>query len=319
MRKILIFALLAAFIAPMFADDAKVLPAGVIRPTFAYIYNTYDESYDTDGELSDVDKVAMNMLGAALEFGVTESITLAAQWVPGYTFLSETEQTGYEKLNLNGFSDLFLGAKAQILGNQGFLKNDTMRFSLALGAVIPLNAYDAADEYENYASGDDFTFKSISNDAFGLGFRAYYDIIITPDFYVNFYAQYVHYFETEKESTVLQTIMNGGSAITYDYGSTFSLDFEIEPNYTFKFNEGNKLSIGVPFAFAYTPEYDVDGVTQDDSDTMLFSVAPALNFFTTALYIPMDFKVQYSIPLYGENAYASNTLIVQLKLYAKLY
>ena len=318
MKRILILALLAAFVMPMFADDAKVLPAGVIRPTFAYINNMYDSEYDIDGDKSDTDKVTMNILGAALEFGITDSISFAAQWVPGYTFASESEATGAENLNLNGFHDLFLGAKVQILGDRGFVKNDKMRFAAALGAVIPLNTYDGAEEYTNFTGGE-YTLKSISKDAFGLGFRLYYDIIVIPDFYVNFYAQYIQYFETEKETDVHTTAGNGGNVVTYDFNPKFSLDLEIEPNYTFKFNEGNKLSIAVPLKFAYTPDYEVGGSSIDDTSTSLFSIAPSVNFFTTALVIPMDFKVQYSIPVYGVNASASKQLIIQWKLYAKLY
>lgn len=310
MRKFFVLVLLVALIAPMFADDAKVMPKGVLRTTLGYVNNSFDKEYDKDGESDDTTEVKMNILGAALEMGITEQITAAAQWVPGYTFDSEIE--GNDKAKINGFHDIFLGAKVQILGDHGFVKNDKMRLAAALGAVIPLNDYDGKEAYDNFVAGDEFAYETPSNEAFGIGARLYYDILITPDFYVNFYSQFIKYFDNE-----ISSLSPTGAEVEYSF--KYSLDLEIEPNYTFKFNEGNKLSIAAPLQFAYTPEYDVNGVTQDDEDTSLLSFAPSISMFTTALVIPMDLKVQYSIPVYGVNAKASNSLAILLKLYTRLF
>jgi hypothetical protein len=323
MKKLLTLTLLLVFGLQLFADDALVLPAGVIRPTFNYNFNFFDKAFDTDGEKGDTAEIKAHVLGTALEFGVTDQISAAVQWAPAYIFKSEIE--GQPTANINGFADLFIGAKTQIIGSNGFVKNDNMRLAAALGAVVPLNNYDGTEEAANILNGDDFTAQSSSNEAFGIGARLYYDYIITSGFYVNFYTEFIKYFKTDKSLPALAYVpvgFGGGgvpadTTFEFDYG--YELTLELEPNYTFAFNEGNKLSVGVPFTAYITPDYKMEGVEQDNTGSTLLSIAPSVNLFTTALVIPMDIKVQYSIPVYGVNANASNTLIIQWKLYAKLY
>ncbi len=310
MKKLIAMIVLTAFTLPLFADDALVLPPGILRTTLLYAFNSFDSAYDIDGDKSDTNQVNMHMMGAALELGIVEGVNVAVQWTPGLTFASSYDLIGYEDADFNGLFDLFIGSKIQILGDDGFVKNEKMRLALALGAVIPLNSYDGAEELSNQAAVDDFTLRSTSNEAFGIGARFYYDFVFSPDFYLNFYTQFIKYFENDKESF-------GGVSTTYNYG--YSLDFELEPCYTINFNEANKLSISVPVQLALTPEREENGVEIADSNTMLLSVAPAVSFFTTAIKLPLEFKAQYAIPVYGVNESAYRTFSFLAKFYAPIF
>ncbi|MCK7470946.1 MAG: hypothetical protein MZU95_09275 [Desulfomicrobium escambiense] len=77
MKKLLVLLMAPAVPGSAFADDAKVLPKGVFRLSFVFASNTFDESYDADGELGAAVYGEVNALtlGGALEFGVTDQIT----------------------------------------------------------------------------------------------------------------------------------------------------------------------------------------------------------------------------------------------------
>ena len=52
-KAFLILAALAMLVGPVLAEDASVLPAGVLRTAFAYINSASDQAFDDDGEKVD--------------------------------------------------------------------------------------------------------------------------------------------------------------------------------------------------------------------------------------------------------------------------
>jgi len=44
-----------------------------------------------------------------------------------------------------------------------------------------------------------------------------------------------------------------------------------------------------------------------------------VSLFLTKFIIPTEIKVGYTLPLVGKNAYATNTVVVQLKTYLRFY
>jgi hypothetical protein len=131
-----------------FADDALVMPAHVGR---VYMTNTYafaNGSYDKDGKYTDFGSgngayKAYNM-GFALEYGVTDWITGAVQWAPGWNVWSDMDISlsplSTSKININGVYDIFVGAKLQIVGEKAPVQNSLFRFAVAPGVKIPLPA-----------------------------------------------------------------------------------------------------------------------------------------------------------------------------------
>src|SRR5271157_1453354 len=99
MRKALVFLLLAAFAIPIFADDALVLPAGVLRLYVVPTYAMADKMYDSSGKAQDIAfgpstaKFSLFNLGLAAEYGVTDWLTAALQWTPGWYAWSDVALT----------------------------------------------------------------------------------------------------------------------------------------------------------------------------------------------------------------------------------
>ena len=82
MKKIILVLVLLALVMPAFADEATVLPAGVLRTYIVPVYSFATQQYDNDGEAVDlafdlsglgagtlnVDKVSLFNLGGAIEY-----------------------------------------------------------------------------------------------------------------------------------------------------------------------------------------------------------------------------------------------------------
>ncbi|ORC30689.1 hypothetical protein B4O97_17770 [Marispirochaeta aestuarii] len=311
MKKLALLLLALAIVIPAFADDAKVLPAGVLRTTIAGIYNTFDEQYDKDGDKFDAPngKVSVFNLAGALEYGATDQITIALQWTPGYNVWSEVEDN--DKANLNGPMGLFIGAKGQILGPNGFVPNDTMRFAAAAGLLVPLSNPDWEEEYDNVVAGDDFQAKEINNGALGIGARLYFDYLVSSSFFVNLYNETIFYLPVDKNGTSPNP---AGTDQEYKYG--YKTTFEVEPVYTYPVNEKLDITGSLPFNWVLTPDYEVEGNEVDDSATSFLKMTPYVAaFFKTTM--PFELKAGYSIPLMGKNENVASTVIFQFKSYLK--
>ena len=115
-----------------------------------------------------------------------------------------------------------------------------------------------------------------------------------------------------------------------DYG--YDLTFELEPVFTMPLAQGVSFSAGLPVNYKMTPgrKYDyslppalagfasnVDGFLIEESTSFL-SLKPNLSVFLTSLPLPTELKVQYAVPLWGQNERATNSLTLQVKLYFKI-
>lgn len=314
MRKVLTLLLVLAILAPAFADDAKVLPKGVLRLTFVFASNSFDQTYDSGGEAQDAPKVTALALGTALEYGVTDQISAAVQWAPAYVVSSTLESVAPlpfdpSKANVNGLADLFVGAKILILGANGFVPNDMFRLAFAPGVLIPLDNPNWTEEIANATGGDDYKVQSPSNRALGLGFRAYFDWILNEMFYVNFYNQTIFYLPVTKDE-----IAHAGTDLEYKYG--YKLTFEVEPHFDYSFSDKVSVSAGVPVTLTMTPESEVENPVLNSDASQLLTVSPSASVFVMA-FMPFELKAGYTLPLLGKNANAASTLAIQLKTFLK--
>lgn len=314
MKKALFILLALALLAPAFADDAKVLPAGVFRTSFVFARNAYDQAYDADGDLipnPGVGAVSALTLGAAIEFGITDQITGALQWTPAYVISSSFENNPYGtgELNANGFMDLFVGAKLQILGAKGFIQNETFRLAFAPGVLIPIpDNTDWLAEAAKIGGAEDIKIASPSDQAIGLGFRAYFDYVISKMFFVNLYNQTIFYLPVN-----LTSLSSPVTEEEYKYG--YKLTFEVEPHFDYSFSDKVSVSAGVPLTLTMKPESTVDGATLDPASHIL-TVSPSASIFVMA-FIPFELKAGYTLPLLGQNTSAASTLVLQLKTFLK--
>jgi len=344
MKRVLVALLLVAMMVPAFADDASVLPAGVVRAYLVGANNSFDQAYDADGKLQDADKVTVMNIGGAIELGATDQISAAIQWAPGWNVTSEVENN--DLVSLEGPLDLFVGAKALILGPSGYIPNDMFRFSAATGVMIPLTKTDWTAEAENLLTDKEFSQGSGSKETLGLGWRLYFDYIFNDMFFINLYNETIFYPETETNdlttaATQYQTAAGKASAqsividpatgvkdytVTYGYKATF----EVEPQFTYPVSDTLDVKVGVPFNYTMSPEYSfeydliaVGALSASTGETVveaksLLKVSPSFSAFLKAP-LPVEFKVGYSLPLLGENDYAASTLVLQAKFYAKLW
>lgn len=348
MRKVLaalaLVSLGSAFVA---ADDAVVLPQGVLRLRFVPAYAMTDKEFDKDGTKVDTQaEGTMTVLSGAAEFGVVEPVTLGVKWAPGYLLMSDLKKLpeAMKNATMTGPMDLEIGAKVQLLGSQGFLKSDALRFALTPGVSVPLDKYDAKAEFEKASKNEKFRLGSSSQHySLGVGVKADADYVINDMFFLNLHGQAFYY--TPSKVLTFETVFNNAIAIQTNMGmgqtleqatiaanvsdplteteTVHGLEFggEFEPHAKFSLSKTTNISLGVPVAFnmdlADTMTYNKVETKGEESYSL--GVAPSLSFFTLLGPLPVEAQVQYGLPLMGKNSTATSTLSLQLKLFAKFY
>lgn len=338
MKKLILVMVVMAMVIPMaFADDAKVLPAGVLRTYIVPVYSFVNSEFDAEAEKKaldddkDFEKVSVFNIGAAVEYGVNDWISAAVQWTPGYTFggkyTSDGTPTGdvYEENGtIKGSAEVFLGAKFQIVGEKAPVVNDMFRVAVAPGFMLASSfSYDAEEEATNGASGDEFNVGAAKN-ANGFGARLYADYIFNEMFFFNLYSQFKYFLPVAKESTDYAHYYTAATvgADNVEYG--YELTLEAEPHFSMMAADGVEVSAGLPVTYVMAPAPKYDGDTMqdinpaaDDTDSYSLYLKPSVSAFMQKLPIPMEFKVGYELPLAGKNVMARNNVVFQIKTYMK--
>lgn len=320
MRKLLVLTLILALAATVFADDALVLPKGVIRVRATGAYTMATETFDADSEKVDLaggNSLNMFNLGASLEYGIIEGVNIAAKWIPGYVVYTKFEDS--DKAKLNGPFDLFLGAKVQILGDRPVaetLKNETMRFAVAAGAVVPLPGADFDEQRANILAGDEFIAADVDRHVFGVGGRLYFDYVGNKMFYFNLYSEFIKYFKKDQDMLAFTPFPVVATA-EMDYG--YQLTLEAEPHFETPVAPGVLFKAGLPVTYVMSPEVKADGTGIADTDSYSLEVRPNVALFITTLRPPVELEVGYLYPVAGKNvSYANSALTFQLKVYVPL-
>lgn len=329
MKKLLIVLLLAAIVAPVFADDAATLPAGVMRtriiPSLSIVNEWFDSSgsrqssdgIGPDGALGSVSSAQIYNLSGAIEYGITDWLTAGVQWTPGWTFNTDIDYAPAsppftnENLVSTGINDLFVGFKAQVLGPNGLAPNQQVRIAITPGVKIPLSQYDRAEEVSELGvlnggmpTTNEFRAGRTDRGAWGLGGRFALDYFLTPDFFINLYNQTSYFLPVTQD----YNIGNPNEKVEYGIESIF----EIEANYSMPLGNGVNLGLGLPVTYAITAEDTVGGNAADNASKLL-TVGPSVSFFFTSWALPMEFELGYTLPIMGENSPAANTISLQIK------
>ncbi|MCL2063471.1 MAG: hypothetical protein FWG98_03735 [Candidatus Cloacimonetes bacterium] len=357
MRKIfllgLTFLLLGAF---LFADDAMVMPRRVGRFYLAPTFISANESFDRDGNRNKMDSMSMFNLGAALEHGVNDWITFALQWAPGMNFWSDfdmklqnpmTGELSASQIKLEDMGDLVVGAKIQFVGRNAPKRSEKVRLAFAPGIWVPLTTGpDFEKQQENLINGADATLGTLDNHVLGLGLRSYLDYIFNEHFFVNFYNEISYYpIRQEVQKTGYQQFatLQGLNAAFANFGTeiegltnhVYDLTFEIEPRYTRHIVQGTVLEIGLPVTYKTVPEIEYSfGATGPAADmavdaaknaflgmserSQLLAVNPGIAIFFMNWTMPIQFKLTYSVPVWGENTSANNVLGMQARFYYRI-
>jgi hypothetical protein len=336
MKKIAL--IVASLIAvSVFADDALVLPAKVLRITTQMGFANADETYDADGEAQDSDNpIKLTVVGTAFEYGINDWITAAAQWAPGYIISSEVEDK--DEMSLNDSYDIFAGAKFQLVGPKAPVVNEKFRAAIAAGVKIPVGGADFEKEAENFNAGDDYVAQNADNHILGIGFRGYADYVVNKMFFVNAYTAFYYYpgeinIEDAGLKEAIAMPQYNAAWDTYGAGSSlpgeppskvsygYDLIFELEPTFQYPLDEGLRLSTSLPLTYTTKP-----GLTTDDSDwdkklgydsSYSFKIGPNVSVFFLKSFIPIEVKAQYITVLSGENTSKLNTVNLLAKFYLK--
>ncbi|GAB4367848.1 MAG: hypothetical protein Kow009_04670 [Spirochaetales bacterium] len=326
MKKLWILIILAGLVLPVFADDALVLPQGVLRLSLAPSYGFASEKWDKDGDAQDItigvgtksDGVQYFNLGIALEYGVTDWITAALQWTPGWNIwstmgfdkqlIAPNTYLYFDQGVLGSFADLFAGAKIQIIGKKAPVANEAMRFSVAPGVKIPMPGASAADKKPT--EDEAFVAKEPDNHLWGMGARLYFDYNVTPEFFVNLYSEFIYYPEQKVSDSV-----NFGDDVKVAKGYDWTI--EVEPQYWAPVADGMIFKAFLPFTYKMTPDYKIDGTKQTDKASTILTMTPALGLFFTKTFMPIELEVGYRWPLMGTNNTVMNVVYVLGRFYMK--
>jgi len=131
-----------------------------------------------------------------------------------------------------------------------------------------------------------------------------------------------------------------------DVNYKYRLTFELEPQFSTPFGGGAfSFSAGLPLHYVYNPapDYTVNGlddllgglsqlmgavpITKSDllkqaqltgEDSHILSINPNVSMFMYKTPLPLEFKLQYNLPLWGQNAQATNSVVFQVKAYFQI-
>ena len=318
MRKLCALLLLAVLALPAFADDALVLPAGVLRLYAVPVYAWANKAYDNNGTAQNIAgpagavSISIFNMGFAAEYGVTDWVSAAVQWTPGWYAWSDIAPSGSTaKLNANGVDDIFAGAKIQIVGDKGLVQNESFRFAVAPGVKIPLPDVDWNQQLANIMASKDATVESLAKHAWGFGARGYFDYVINEMFFVNLYSEFIYYLDRTGASDI------GTYPGTYTINYGYELTLELEPHAQFAITDGIQFGAGLPLTFVTTPNQKINGTEAANTYTNLLSLRPNVSVFFMKFFVPIEIVAQYALPLYGKNTYAISTFDVELRTYLK--
>lgn len=355
MKKALILLLLVAMVAPVFAGDANVLPQGVGRLYIVPAFSTWSQAWDADSEKDDSglgDATTFN-IASALEYGVTPFLSAGLQYIPGYVISNDFSDA--EKVDATGTGNLDIGAKIQVVGPSGLVPNEMMRLSFLPGVFLPLSSYDAKGEATALGAGDEYAGDGVANSSFGAGLQTAFDYFITPNVYINLFNEIrLHTAEDFVEAGLLPyatwagasagiATASGGAVTLEEPGAVYpgyNLTLELEPTFQTSLTESVRFTGSLATTWKYNPgqsfvdDYDVDlsalgspaltaaGESAEQAikdalaeESQTISLGPSVAFFVTSLPLPMEFQLDATIPVWGQNAEARNTFAFQWEIY----
>jgi len=347
MKRFMMFGLALLLLGPtLFADHANVMPARVGRFFIAPTFITFDREFNTSGERTgsrggdEVPSTRMFNLGFALEYGITSWITGAIQWAPGINLWSDVDTDialpGLHSSSgavISDMGDIFVGAKIQIIGPAAPIASDRFRLAFGPGLKIPLPGPDFRDEIGNNTPN----VATIDNHVLGLGLRSYFDWVVSEFFYLNLYNEVIFYpiRGRYRDLGFGQAMMSrlGASA---DVDFRYELTFEIEPTFTYRLQDPTiALELGLPFTYFFTPGYSVSNVRDavfsptpgvylpvhspsNQGEVHRLSFGPNVSAFFMEWPVPLEFRLSYSIPLWGINTPVRHVVGLQVRAYFRI-
>jgi hypothetical protein len=266
----------------IFAEDVKNLNAGSGRFEALPLVSFYSSAWDKDSEKQDVPKTEVFNIGFTLDYGFTDWFSASFHWTPGWNIWAYVD--GKSNSIPEGFYDIAISGRFQVIGASAPVRTEHFRLALIPGVILPFPLIDADEK--------------AGNNAFGFGGALSFDSDINRMFFINLFSEFYWYPIENKED-----VKHGWNA-----------RFEIEPHFEIDLPKDIHLSAGLPASFALAPEKEISG-SGDGRDAYILSVSPnvAARFNTTP--VPLEFSVQYTLPLWGKNTLAEHSLALGVAVY----
>ena len=355
MKKIVLLTLIfCAGVGALFAGDANVLPGRVGRLYVVPAYSFWGSEFDEDGSREDFEygNAQTVNLAAALEYGITDYLSFGIRYIPGYVLYNDFTKELGKNIDATGSSSIDIGLKFQLIGENAPIKTDRIQLSFLPGLIVPTMPYDAEDEYADFLAArqgndNEFAPDGVSPNSLAGGMQTAFDYFFTPNFMVNLYNEFrLHGAECFECAGIApyatwKMAVDGGLPLPQP-GKIYpgaDLTFEIEPTYTtyivpgleftgslaaiYKYNPGQRFvddyapdTSGLPLAVQPMAEGAVQGINNAlDDESHLVALGPSVAFFFQQWPIPMEFQIDSTIPLWGKNVEARNTVLFQWEVY----
>ena len=201
-------------------------------------------------------------------------------------------------------------------------------------------------------TNDEITFASMDRHVFAAGGRFYFDWVINDNFFINLYNETIFYpvaQDLDNDGPTLAVAKNmaalgaiGASqpqlvpsimAITGEVNYKYQLTFELEPVYKTELADGVSLTAGLPITYRYIPAPDytldipdsipagfglkegIEAAFADPKDQHSLYVSPSVSVMLMNTPLPLEFKLQYRLPVWGQNVNAGHTVMLQIRAY----
>jgi len=251
---------------------------------------------------------------------------------------------------VTGAGDVMLGAKIQVVGREAPMQSELFRLAFAPGLMIPVPGPNFSDEIGN----SNPRVASLDNHVFGVGLRSFFDWVPNRFFYLNFYNEIRFFpqrgrfrelgFQQAAQAEALRhtthTLTGGQAPIDVsglEVNFRYDLTFEIEPTFTYRIEAPIiAFEVGLPFTYFFTPGYTISGVPnlyhldlinpalrpaltpQDQGNVHLFTIGPNVSMFFMEWPVPMEFRLSYTIPIWGQNTQVRHVFGLQVRTYFRI-
>jgi hypothetical protein len=241
---------------------------------------------------------------------------------------------------MNDVADLFVGAKFQIVGKKAPVKANMVRAAFAPGVAIPLTSVDFAAEADKAlgvimggGGAADIKFAKLDPHVFATGWRAYFDVVPHEKFFINVFNETMFYMKKQNldnwsPSWAMLAAVPGANLGTGTADYKYKTSFEIEPVFETTLSPNVGFTACLPFRFEYSPAtvlafdnpltqgaYNSGALPLKQEASQLLKVTPAVHFFFYKTPLPLEFKIQYGLPLYIRNGMAMNSIVLQIRAY----
>jgi hypothetical protein len=177
---------------------------------------------------------------------------------------------------------------------------------------------DWKDEQDNQSSGDSYKTQDPDKHAWGIGGRLYFDFVFTREFFLNFYTEFIKFFDKDYEDVSLATYVASLANGPNDFNYGWDLTFEIEPTLEYQLTPGVRIGASLPVNIKFTPDVNIDSSSVDDTATYLLKFGPELSIYFPKMFIPTDFRLFYLHPLLGRNSPATHEFGLYIQSYIQL-